>query len=151
MCPRHTAIARERMAIVGTHVSTKRDGRDELRDTQFGRWIIDVLRHLHDPVFLQSHPLSRYVAGEEGHPPGNPLRRDVMSAMDELCRAPVANRTTTRGHDVLRLYYVQCLSRADIQNRLQISRTEFHRALAKGQERLIQSLARRWGAPVTTT
>ena len=126
--------------------SHKRGG--ETRNTQFGRWVIEVLRHLHDPVFLQSHPLSRYVPTGDPRASGEVLREDVTNAIFELCQISAANQSAARGYDVLQLYYVLGQSRVGVRDQLQISHAEFHRALAKGQESLIGLLASRWGASV---
>lgn len=133
---------------MGTIEYPNQNHNGQLRDTPFGRGVVAVLRHLHDPVYLQAHVLTRYTAGRGSGPSGESLKRAVASAIEELRQASSLNKTIARGYNVLHLYYIQGLSRDEVQRRLLISRSEFHRALARSQESLVGLLAQRWGAEI---
>lgn len=95
-----------------------------------GRLARDALRHLHDPIYLRTHPLtdlfaepdtSASVKGKRLHQ----LLLDVIVALRPESSARDAR--ALRRHDLLTLRYVEALEIAEVAARLGMSRREFTR------------------------
>jgi len=90
----------------------------------------DALRHLYDPVYLQTHPLTGLLTERSATPAtkGQRLRQLLLDAIVALQPAsPVDDATTGRRFTLLTLRYVEALGRDDVCARLAISRREYDR------------------------
>jgi|GEM_PF-639867 len=116
--------------------------------TRFGQWVSEVLKHLHDPDYLESHPLSRYIPAASARRPSDGLHRSIVEAIEHLRRSSGRDPAGTRDAESLYLASVEGLTGKEIQDRLLISRSEYHRAQKRAANALIALLAQRWGALV---
>jgi len=98
----------------------------------YARWVRDALRHLYDPVYLQTHPLTGVLTEQElsatPSAKGQRLRQVLLDAIAALQPAsPREPLTTGRRYMLLTLRYVEALDRDDVCARLAISRREYDR------------------------
>jgi predicted ATPase len=122
---------------------------EDLRRGAFAREVRDALAHLYDPVYLQTHPLTRLVRSDPDAPArglGKALRQLVVDAIEALqphasagIGAPVAV-----GARILTLRYVEGSSVAEIQARLALGRSEYYREQQRGTDALVSLLLDRY-------
>lgn len=96
----------------------------------FTRSVRDALRHLHDPVYLQTHPLVRLVPepGDSLEFAGKRLQRHLLDAIATLRPgAGMADARARRRYELLALRYAEALEIAEVAARLAISRREYNR------------------------
>jgi predicted ATPase len=117
----------------------------------FGRQVRDALAHLHDPGWLQLHPLARALpAGPDQPGAGRALQRALHEAIDGL-RPGRGGRA--RGHELLTLRYVEGLAVPAVQARLGIAHAEYFREQARAVAAVAALLRERLdgrGGPVPT-
>ncbi len=98
--------------------------------SDFARLVRDALRHLHDPVSLQTHPLTRLlpepndtrvIAGKRLHQ----LLVDAIGALEP--GAGAGDAQSRRRYDLLTLRYVEALEISEVSAKLAISRREYNR------------------------
>lgn len=109
-----------------------RTDRVDARSSTDVEQIRDVLAHLYDPGYLQSHPLARERVRHITRPRANPGRdfRDLLlEAIEEL--RPAANLPADsppwRTYQILSFRYVEALGVPTILKKLAISRSAFFR------------------------
>ncbi|MGH2351117.1 MAG: hypothetical protein ACRDJN_05825 [Chloroflexota bacterium] len=144
-------------------------------DNGFARQVRDALRHLYDPIYLQTHPLTRFVrqdadtaAGPAGKasPPtdGAALRRCLLDALAapqppgespgdmktgleaEPLRGAEAGRSAWRRYRLLVLRYEEGHDIAAVCGQLGISRREYEREHRQGLDAVVSLLGARWAA-----
>lgn len=96
----------------------------------FTRGVRDALRHLHDPVYLETHPLARQLAAptDNSLPAGKTLRQVLLHAIAALRPEPASvDRRASRLHDLLTLRYVEAHAVDTVAASLAISRREYNR------------------------
>ena len=106
----------------------------------FVRLVRDALGRLHDPVALQTHPLTAslpvaYRAGADRERRGRALRRWLLDALGALQPASAAAvtprvRDAERRARLLRLRYVDALAPVDVRRRLGLSKAQYFRQQA---------------------
>lgn len=131
----------------------EQDARDGAQ-VDFARLVRDALRHLHDPVYLQPHPLTRLLIAPSETPSiaGKRLARLLLDAIAAL--RPGAGSSDARAYrryDLLTLRYVEALEIDEVSARLAISRREYnreHRQALDAVVSLLQGSAARPARPV---
>jgi predicted ATPase len=119
-------------------VARRRPSRRERDDWQ--NWVRDALANVHDPVYLQSHPLAQTllqdgIGGAAPHA-GRALQRILLDAIEQLKPAAdaVTGLRTVRSYQILTLRYTEGLDVPAVLRRLAIGKSlyyvEHERALA---------------------
>jgi predicted ATPase len=114
--------------------------------TQLARQLRDALAHLHDPAYLQTHPLSRAVAGPamDHAQRGRALRRWLLDAVEALQPVDAAAQPhARRSYELLRLRYVEALDRGAVERELGIAKTQYYRTHSQALEALASLLEER--------
>ncbi len=116
-----------------------------------GQQIRDALLHLYDLTYLQTHPLSRTLslqrqAGKTSNP-GKALRQVLLDAIEALHpgQGVPSDSSASRAYQLLRLRYVEALEVAEVERRLSIGKSEYHRDHRKGMAALASLLEERFG------
>jgi non-specific serine/threonine protein kinase len=124
-------------------------GEDDGRRATFARQVRDALTYLHDPLYLQTHPLARLVAPDldpRSSGVGKALRQVLLEAIDAL--HPLTGATGTivsaTGYQILHLRYVEALDVPTIQNRIALGRSEYYREQQRGVAAVVSVLWDRW-------
>lgn len=115
--------------IVPRLIPTNEPARDPVPD-DFARSVRDALRHLHDPVYLQIHPLVRLLPEPSDVPgfAGKRLQRLLLDAIATLRpETGMGDARARRRYELLALRYVEALEIAEVAARLAISRREYNR------------------------
>ncbi len=141
--------------------------------TDLARQVRDALRHLYDPVYLQTHSLTLLVRsgapgvpGATGARPGSPtgategaaLRRCLLETIEALqppsepgpgsgrgaAGEGPALRGAWRRYRLLVLRYVESMDVLDVCTRLAISRREYERQHRLGLDAILSLLSERW-------
>jgi predicted ATPase len=116
--------------------------------------IRDVLLHLYDLTYLQTHPLAKRLSStrQDGKAlaasnPGKALRQAILDAMDALHPGNGAppGSSASRPYQLLHDRYVEGLDAAEVARRLSIGKSEYHRDLRKGIAALALLLKERFG------
>jgi predicted ATPase len=116
----------------------------------FARHVGEVLAHLCDPVFLQSHPLSQLLCRDDPRVlpsrAGQVLHHRLLDAIAALRPASKTRGTSPlwRRYQLLSLRYVEALDPAVVQSQLGISKSQYYRDHAKALEALASALAELW-------
>jgi CheY-like chemotaxis protein len=111
----------------------------------------NALAHLHDPAYLENHPLAQrldFVAQAPGASRGQLLRRTLrlsIEALDPGAGVP-ANSPEARPYQVLRGRYILRQSWGEVAAQLDISRRQMYRELHRALEALAQMLWQDQGA-----
>lgn len=136
--------------------------RDRLHSPEFSRFareVRDVLAHLYDPVFLQTHPLTHFAVALDGEAAsrrnstqraGAVLRQhilDAIAALDPGLRQPDVGRGS-RVYKLLTLRYVEAQEPADVQGTLGISKSLYYLDHERAVGAVISVLAERWGVDI---
>jgi predicted ATPase len=113
----------------------------------FASQVRDALSHLHDPAYLQTHPLTRFLpewsAGRRAVL-GRALRQALLEAVESL--QPAGDTTSAARHSrILSMRYVEGLDVRDIQAQLAVSRAQFYREHQTALEAVVSVLRARWG------
>ncbi|HEY3081551.1 MAG TPA: tetratricopeptide repeat protein [Chloroflexota bacterium] len=124
------------------------------RAQDFARSVRDGLRHLHDPVYLETHALARFVgragAGTGQRHVGEALQRLLGEAIESLRPPPgVDDPTAQRRYEVLFLRYVEGLRTPEVQDRLAVSHTTLYREHERAVEALVSRLRTEWAIDAT--
>ena len=124
-------------------------GRHSPRDG-FARQVHDALRHLYDPVYLQTHALVGFIKSEgrtSALSVGAMLRRQLVDGIEAL--RPSADGATDphawRSYRLLTLRYVEAISIPAIQAQLALSKSEYFRDQRAALDALVSLLGERWG------
>jgi hypothetical protein len=114
-------------------------------DDTFRREVRDALNHIHDPIYLQTHPLARMV------PPGSlargqALRSSLLAAARSLATPGDSPRTAVSHDDadIVNLRYVEGLDPTVVQRRLHLSRSVYYRRQQQAIEAVASVLWERW-------
>ena len=96
----------------------------------FAEQVHDALARLNDPVYLQAHPLVRFVRTDlnaRSSNRGRALQQALLDAIESLRpgAAGVPNSRALRRYEVLRLRFVEGLEISQILDRLSISRSGY--------------------------
>jgi hypothetical protein len=116
-------------------------------DAALVRQVRQCLAHLHDPAYLQIHPLaSRLPREHDGTPRGFALFGALSDTIDSLeVGAEIGDSVTPPScHRILALRYVQQLDASTIQRRLGLSRSAYYRAEGRAIEAVASALRARW-------
>lgn len=107
----------------------------------FLRLVRDALRHLHDPIALQNHPLTRLLARTHDAPTnqGRRLQQTLFDAMTAL-RPDVNDPKAVRRFELLTLRYGEMRDIADVMATLAISRRQYSREHHQAVEALASLL-----------
>ena len=136
------------MTVVEASTGATRDSRPRV-PPDLARQVLDALVHLHDPVYLQAHPLARRIAeldsvsGQEinATQAARVLRRRLEEAIAALeAGAAPSLPNTARGARLLRLRYLEAQEPWAVQRELAVSRAQFYRDRARALEALISLL-----------
>jgi predicted ATPase len=110
-----------------------------------------ALGHLHNHVYLQTHPLLGFMPDERltparsGPSRGAALGRELMAAIEALRPAsPDAGETAVRGHRVLVLRYVEAWDVPRVARELAISRRQLFYESRAAIEAVASALGERW-------
>lgn len=133
--------------------SPRDDHAKEQARGDFARWVRDALRHLHDPIYLQTHPLTGLLT----EPNDTPLiagKRLGQLLLDAIAALRPGSRSSDprayRRHDLLMLRYVEALEIGEVSAKLTISRREYsreHRQALDAVVSLLQGSASLSGSP----
>jgi hypothetical protein len=111
----------------------------------FSRLVQSALANAHDPVFLQTHPLTHYLRDRRTLSPtstGRALRQALLDAIASL--RPPAERSgeerSTRRYRVLQLRSVEGLDPEETQRRLGIGKSLFYAEHKVGVEAVTAAL-----------
>jgi predicted ATPase len=109
--------------------------------SEFTRLVRGALNRLHDPVYLNRHPLARLVSAgdarmESGSKSG--LREQLLHAIELLKPGPQVDRGSNpwRHYRLLVLRYAEALAAVDVQHQLAMSKSQYYRE----HERAVQQL-----------
>src|SRR5262249_45695667 len=111
------------------------------------RQVRDALLHLHDVPYLRSHPLARSAFGQakaRHTNPGEDLQRALLDAIEALGPTATSGHRGERSHMILALRYVESLGAAEVQARLSVSQSEYHRIHGPALGAVASLLAERW-------
>jgi hypothetical protein len=118
-------------------------------DGGFERQVRDALAHLHDPTYLQTHPLAR--PAERALDPPSPgaaraMRRSLLDAVEALApgRAGPGGPDAARRQRLLVLRYVEALDIPVVLARLTISRATYHREHRRALAAVASVVRERW-------
>ena len=121
-------------------------GEEKARDTSrgdFARLVRDALRHLHDPVYLQTQPLTRLVPEPTTAPSirGKRLRQLLLDAIAALGpSSDSGDARASRRYELLRLRYVEALEIGEVSTKLGISRREYDRSHRRALDAIVAVL-----------
>ena len=110
----------------------------------------DALLHLHDLPYLETHSLGGSIPSDQvarAHGPGGALRRSLSEAIEAL-RPPTdasPHSHAWRTYELLRERYLESRLAVDVQARLGISKSEYHRDHRAALEGVAVLLRARWG------
>jgi predicted ATPase/DNA-binding CsgD family transcriptional regulator len=122
-------------SVVSTATPAAREPMDDLT-----RQVQDALARLHDPVYLQTHPLVRRLCQQNPRVPGaragKALRQWLLEAIATLRPAPKTSAASQgslawRGYRLLELRYLEALEPAAVQEQLGISKSQYFRDHAR--------------------
>jgi DNA-binding CsgD family transcriptional regulator len=119
------------------------------RTEGFQREVGDALAHLHDPAWLQTHPLLRFVRGTRPDDPrvGGTLRTALLEALATVGAEPAGARLQR----LLTRRYVDGLNAPGVQAELAIAKSEYYRQHTRALAALAAALRERWAdAPAAT-
>ena len=109
--------------------STARQELESERDlADFPALVRDALRHVHDPVYLRTHPLVELLALGVGEPAGGKrLQQLLLDTIAALATESRLDMRASRRHELLALRYVEALEIGEVASRLGMSRREYSR------------------------
>jgi hypothetical protein len=115
----------------------------------FARQVRDALSHLHDPAYLQTHPLSRGLEQQAADgATGDALRRrleDALAALEiQTADASAAGSQMARSVRLLRLHYLDAMDPEAVQREIAVSRAQFYRDRARALDALTSRLIQQW-------
>jgi len=123
--------------------SSREDQAADSAPDDFGQLVRDVLRHLYDPVYLQTHPLTLLLTQASVSPSarGKRLHHTLLDAIAALrIDAGSAEARASRHHKLLDLRYVDALDIDDVCDQLGISRREYSRQHRRALDAVISLL-----------
>lgn len=135
-----------------TFARTTDDVPEDRRDSEspretFASQVRDALSHIHDPAYLQTHPLTRFLpewSSARRAVLGRALRQALLEAVESL--QPTGDNASAARHSrILSMRYVEGLDARDIQAELAISRAQFYREHQTALEAVVSVLRGRWG------
>lgn len=106
---------------------------------EFTNHVKQVLEHLYDFSYLQSHPLAAQLAVTKqraSETDGHHLRREVIKSIESLSPGPDVPVQTpdARLYSLLQLHYVEGLTVKEVGVRLGLSTRQTHRSLRRAEE-----------------
>jgi predicted ATPase len=128
-------------------------GRRQRREPSFRQQVHDALARLYDPVYLQTHPLAKQLAGtDSGRTPvlaGKALRRRLLDAIGQLRPATKSGGSFNawRSFRLLELRYVEALDPTAVQQQLGISKSQYYREHNRALDALVSVLGQENAAP----
>ncbi len=118
---------------------------------EFREQVKEVLEHLYDFPYLQTHPLVRdsQLVDQTGGVAGQSLRREVMAAIELLSPGPrVAFRSpNARVYNLLQLHYIEGMTIQEVAHELGISVRQAYRDLRQAEDSVAAIL---WARQTTT-
>lgn len=115
-------------------------------DEGFVEQVKDALEKLYDYPALHRHPLAQRFAQERNEPPGHPLRRDLIAAIESLNPGGTAMRSVpARLYNLLHMHYIGGMTLHEAANDLGISSRQAYRDLRRGQQGVAEMLWYKWG------
>jgi predicted ATPase len=101
----------------------------EAEQSGFAQLVRDALRHLHDPMYLRTHPLADLLGPDVAAASrGKRLHALLLDAIAALRPLPGSTDVrASRRHELLRLRYVEALEIGDVSSQLNMSRREYTR------------------------
>jgi predicted ATPase len=117
---------------------------------EFARQVQSALSNLHDPVFLQTHPLAPHARASRTlsrTSTGRALRQALLEAIASL-RPPgerASDERSTRRYRVLQARYEQGLDPEEARAKLGIGKSLFYAEHKLAVDALVAALAERWG------
>lgn len=108
-----------------------------LRRTPLGRHVREVLGHLHEPAYLEVHPLAAALHAAGLASGNHPLRAALTRLIERLAPGDTAGPRGDRPHLVLHLRYVEGLAIAEVCAQLAISESEYYRSHRQGLDALV--------------
>jgi predicted ATPase len=116
----------------------------------FAQQVHDAVAHLHDPVYLQAHPLAQQLSRQDkgvlSARAGVALQRrllDAIAALRPLTKVSEAS-PAWRGHRLLNLRYAESLDPSTVQRQLGTSKSQYYREQTRALNALAAVLADRW-------
>jgi hypothetical protein len=112
------------------------------------RQVRDALLHLHDAVYLQTHPLAKSIGhGLEscGTNLGKSLQQALVNAVGTFRPEKGRGDRRERSFQLLWLRYVEALPVIEVQERLNIASSEYHRIHRRALQAVVSLLADRMG------
>jgi len=127
---------------LGSSVSAERLG--------FTQQVRDALAHLHDPGYLEAHPLTCFLRAEASSQystVGRALRRAILDAMESMKPGEEGSASTHsyRAYQILKLRFVDALEISQVEDRISLSKSPYYVELKKAVEGLSAVLWQRWG------
>lgn len=110
----------------------------------FTRGVRDVLRHLHDPIHLETHSLARQLVapGDNSLTAGKRLRQVLLNTIAALEPEPSSvDPRAGRLHDLLSLRYVEAHPIDTVAASLSISRREYNREHRQALDAVVSLLS----------
>jgi len=121
-------------------------GREPARESvqrAFAQFVRDALRHLHDSVYLQTHPLTSLVMEPSSAQSirGKRLQQLLLDAVATLRPSPTSgDARASRRYDLLKLRYVDALEIGEVSAALGISRREYDRSHRQALDAVVSLL-----------
>lgn len=104
----------------------------------FVKQVKDALKYLYDFPHLQNHPLAQAIGSADllGEPPGQQLRRDIISAIESQSPGPSTpfHSPQARLYNLLHLHYVEGMTIQEVAHELGLSPRQAYRDLRRGEE-----------------
>jgi predicted ATPase len=115
--------------IVGRGSAAGDEGESTGEHANIAALVRDALRHLHDPVYLRTHPLADLQAGQDGPSArGKRLHQLLLDAIAALGPEPGSTAArAARRRELFSLRYVEGLEIGEVSARLGVSRREYTR------------------------
>jgi CheY-like chemotaxis protein len=115
---------------------------------EFARWVQEALHRLYDSPYLQKHPLTDALAGDEVDRLQRvpQLRRALLDAIHALAPANGAQAQSPdwRAYRILELRYIEGLTPPEVMQQLALSRSYYFREQARMLEALTTMLWEQW-------
>jgi CheY-like chemotaxis protein len=115
---------------------------------EFARWVQEALHRLYDSPFLQKHPLTELLAGDEPVrlQRVRQLRRILLDAIQSLAPGEGAQAQSPdwRAFRILELRYIEGLTPSEVMQQLALSRSYYFREQARMLEAVTTTLWEQW-------
>jgi len=124
-------------------------GEDYPSPSQLGSQVRDALANLYDLTCLQTHALVRTLthdADPRRGVAGRALQQCLLDAIEHLNPGP-GTATSTRAwrrYRILEMRYIEAMSATEVQEQLNVSKSEYYRELGRAVGAVVSAFRERW-------